>query len=238
MRRRIKRKTIKFIWPTVITLGLCFGLFLVLLFLGLPLLARLSLFFEKLSGGEEIISVNDQTSPFPPQLEAPFTATNSARMTLNGVSEPNSTVKLYLNNFPLDEILVGKDGGFSKRITLREGKNEITAQAIDQADNKSSLTPSLFIYYKKEAPFLEIHFPPEKEFETKEEEIEIKGETDPENSLTINGRFVLVKSDGSFSHSVSLTSGENLIEIVVTDQTGNETKKELKVVSSTSAEND
>lgn len=229
LRSTLKRKTL--LWQIILIIGICLTFFLIFLLLGLPLLAKFSLLLGKFTGEEEATLFVDRTPPFPPQLESPFTATNSARITLRGISEPGSTVKLYLNDRALEKILVGKDGTFTKRVALNEGENKILAQAVDQAGNESALSAPFLIFYKKTAPILEIEFPPE-EFQTSEEEIEIKGETDPEVRLTINDRFVPVRSDGSFTHLVSLSGGENLIEIVATDQAENQTKVERKVTLS------
>ena len=229
-RSTIKRRNL--FWQIILSVSVSFFLFLLLLLLGLPLLAKLSLLLEKIRSGEETSIVIDHIPPFPPQLESQFTATNSARLTLQGISEPGSTVKLYLNDKVLEKILVGKDGTFTTRVALVEGENNITAKAIDQADNESAFSNPLLISYKKGAPLLEIEFPTEEELQTEEKEIEIKGKTDPEVNLTINDRFVRVKSNGSFSFLVSLSEGENLIKVVATDQAGNQTKKERKVTFS------
>lgn len=233
MKRRSKYKRRAFLWQFILASSLGLALFLILFFLGIPLLAKLSLFFEK-GKGEETIIQNDQTAPFPPQLETPLTATNSARIIVRGTSEPDSTVTLYLNNQALDKILVGKDGSFTKRITLREEKNKIIGQAIDRAGNESTFSSSLLIVYKRKSPLLEIEFPPDEDFETDKDEIEVKGKTDPGMNLNINNRFVLVNNDGSFNHFISLSEGENLIEIVVADEAGNESKAERKIIYSPS----
>ena len=234
MKRRSKIRKTTFFRQFILASSLGLGFFLILFFLGLPFLARLSIFFERIGGREEIINTTDQTPPSAPQLESSFTATNSARITIQGNSESGSIVKLYINNQPSEEILVGKDGSFTKRVVLDKGENEITAQAIDSAGNKSSASSPLLVFYKKEAPLLEIDSPPDEDFETKEEEIEVTGETDPEANLNINNRFVFVKNDGFFNHSVSLSEGENIIKIVASDQAGNETKAERKVIYSPS----
>ena len=232
MKYRSKYKKRFILGQVILALGLSLILFLALFFLGLPLLAKLSLVFDKIRGGGETIILVDHAPPFPPQLESPFTATNSARITIQGISEPNSIVKLFQNNQELEKILVGKDGAFTKRITLKKEKNKIVAKAIDQAGNESAFSTALLILYKKDEPLLEIDFPPDEDFQTEEEEIEITGKADPEVNLNINNRFVFVKNDGSFSHLVSLSEGENLIEIVTTDQAGNQTKAERKVTYS------
>lgn len=219
----------KFYFPFILTIGACLAFFLIFLFFGLPILAKLSLFFGEFFR-KEINIISDHTPPFPPQLETPYTATNSAQLTIQGTAESDSTIELFLNEQVLEKILTGKDGTFTKRVTLKEGENTINAQAIDQAGNRSKHSETIVILYKKDKPLLEIKFPEKDEFETKEEEIEIKGQTDSGVNLTINGRLVFVETDGNFSYLLPLVEGENLIEIIATDEAGNQTKVERKIV--------
>jgi len=229
MRQAKRRGRKSFLGPIIWTITIGFGLLLAFLFIGLPLLAKLSLFLTEIKGKENLI-VTDQIPPFPPQLEVPYSATNSAQITLSGTAEANSTVTLYLNDQPLKEILVGKDGTFTKRVTLDDEENKITAIATDQAGNKSSFSAVTTIFYKKKLPLLEIESPRDEKLEVNKKELEIKGRTDPEVSLTINQRLVLVENDGSFSHLITLSTGENLIEIMAVDQAGNQTKAERKII--------
>lgn len=224
---RVKRG--KIFWQIIVIVSLSIAFFSLLLFLGLPLLAKFSIFLEGIVGNNEIDVLVDHTPPLPPQIETPFTATNSARVTIQGNAEPGSSVKFYLNNEPLEKTLVGNDGTFTKRVTLNKEENEILAQTVDQAGNESILSSPIYIFYIKKAPLLEIEFPPEKEYEAEKEEVEIRGKILPEARLTINNRVVPVRQDGSFSYLVTLSDGENLFEIVATDQAGNLTKIEQKI---------
>ena len=81
-----------------------------------------------------------------------------------------------------------------------------------------------------EAPQLEVSQPENgQRFFDKDNPITVAGNTEAGTNLTINNRFVLVKDDGNFSATQTLTAGDNQIEIVVRDDAGNETKKSLKV---------
>jgi len=62
------------------------------------------------------------------------------------------------------------------------------------------------------------------------EKLTIKGKTEPGATLIINGKEVPVKEDGSFSIEIVLIMGENKIEIIARDASGNETKIE-KIVT-------
>ena len=51
--------------------------------------------------------------------------------------------------------------------------------------------------------------------------VEVRGTAEPGASLLINGKFVLVKNDGTFSYNVEIGKGRNKIIISMTDGAGN-----------------
>ncbi|MDD4756057.1 MAG: stalk domain-containing protein, partial [Prolixibacteraceae bacterium] len=67
------------------------------------------------------------------------------------------------------------------------------------------------------------------ESETTQTEIEIIGQTDKTNRITINSEVASVKSDGFFSKFVPLEEGMNMIQIVATSDNGKETQRIVKV---------
>ena len=67
-------------------------------------------------------------------------------------------------------------------------------------------------------------------FDKNHQEISISGKTDAGNNVWVNGRFVVVKDDGSFTMKLRLNDGENLLTISSKDPAGNETKVEKKVI--------
>lgn len=200
------------------------------LFLGIPALREFSLFMANLRGGSDL-TTQDTTPPYTPRLEAPYTATNSATITISGYAEPNTSVEIFLNGLTFKKILIGNDGNFIlPNINLSEGENKITAQAKDAANNQSQPADPLIIIYKKTPPKLEITQPNDGEnFSGENKNASIVGLTDTETTVTVNNRFVMVKNDGSFSYSYPLNSGENLSKIIATDKAGNQTTVEKKV---------
>ncbi len=62
-------------------------------------------------------------------------------------------------------------------------------------------------------PFLKIIYPPN-DFVTAQHNIEIRGITEPEAEVAINGEMVLTNNDGSFTKVVNLKSGLNVVDIV------------------------
>lgn len=49
----------------------------------------------------------------------------------------------------------------------------------------------------------------------------LRGVTEPNASVTVNGEPVVVGADGTFTHSINLSNGTNVITVVATDRAGN-----------------
>lgn len=58
----------------------------------------------------------------------------------------------------------------------------------------------------------------------------IKGSTEIGATLTIDGKAIEVAEDGSFSHEVTLKSGENKFKVIAIDRAGNETLIEFVII--------
>ena len=82
----------------------------------------------------------------------------------------------------------------------------------------------------QEPPALEITKPKASDrFFDKDNPISAEGKSEEGANLTVNNHFVLVRSDGSFSTQISLTTGDNQLDFVAKDKAGNETKKIITV---------
>lgn len=73
---------------------------------------------------------------------------------------------------------------------------------------------------------------------TGKKSIVITGATKSGATLTVNGKEVMIASDGTFSYQTDLSYGDNLIEFEATDAYGNKAYRALTAVYSTSAESD
>lgn len=59
--------------------------------------------------------------------------------------------------------------------------------------------------------------------------VEVKGETDPYATLEVNGEASRVNLDGSFSKSLYVFSGNQIIKVVAKNRFGKETVEEIKI---------
>ena len=71
-------------------------------------------------------------------------------------------------------------------------------------------------------PPLTLESPPD-ELVTHEETLAVFGDTDKDATLTINTEPVLVKDDGKFYKDITLTIGNNTIEVTATTRIGKKT---------------
>ena len=203
-------------------------LLIAFIFIIIPGLIRFTLAFLG-----PVVSVED-VDDIPPQtpiLSAPPAATYSAQVDLVGYGEPKSTITLVLNGSAHTEIVAGDDGSFSIPVALSEGENKVSAYAQDEAGNESAESKSFTIIQDTQAPTLEVAEPQDGQtIELRKNQIlTIKGTTEENAKVYVNGRVVFAKDDGSFSTTYQLQEGENTLMIEAIDQAGNKTEKELKV---------
>jgi DNA-binding XRE family transcriptional regulator len=73
-------------------------------------------------------------------------------------------------------------------------------------------------------PGLEI-YSPEDNKQVTEEQLIIKGKTDLDNSVSVNGNLIQINNQGEFNYRLKLISGENKIVIEVTNRLGRKTRE-------------
>lgn len=206
-------------------------LIIVIIFKGIPAVIKLTLFIGERKWSQEPKEKSDLVAPAPPTLQPLTEATNSASLILKGMTEGDALVKIYLNGEQIKEIEADDEGDFTIRnISLKEGKNELKARAIDKEDNESEYSSIMEIILDTEPPSLTLDSPNDgDEFFDEEKEITLKGATEKSASLYINQRLAIIDSQGSFSFTYELKEGDNEIEMRAVDLAGNQTVKNIKV---------
>lgn len=199
--------------------------------LGLPTLIRMVTFLGEIRSSDQPIERQDQLPVMTPQLLPLPEATQEEAIDVAGYGEAGTTIQLYIRGISADEVLADKDGNFTFReINLREGDNEIYTVARNDKGKMSDESESWTVVFDKTAPSLKIDQPEDGDkFFDKDSPITVLGKTEEDVSLTVNGRFVMVKNDGSWETQVELSEGDNQIEVMVKDIAENETKETVKV---------
>lgn len=161
-------------------------------------------------------------------------ATSSSKVLVFGNSYEidNATVEVYLNGKKEEELLPNPDGKFEAFLNLVSGENTIKAR-VRKDGKTSNFSDEAKVYFINEPPLLEISTPTDlSSFSKDDKEVKIKGKTEPENKITVNGYQTVVDFDGSFSYSPTLKEGENEITIEAENQAGLKTSKTIKVTYS------
>jgi hypothetical protein len=187
----------------------------------------------------KIINSVLNTNPLPeeeamilqaPVLVAPVTATFSAELAIQGISQPGIKNIVIINGTPGPEVTSGDDGAFSATVPLTEGENSFTVYSVDEKGNESSTSKEYKTLMDAKNPDLEVSEPKDnQEYDFKSKLITVSGKTEPTAKIYLNDRFFLPKADGTFSTTFSLNTGENVLKIKVVDEAGNKTEIERKV---------
>jgi len=214
----------------IASLGGIFAIFIFLIFFGIKILTGFSLLVDKIRGNSTTQQTQQQLI-LPPELDPLPNATNSASLTITGKGTADLTVILYINDMDTKKMTVGKDGVFKfENVKLADGINTLSAKLTDDNNNISDLSEVITVTIKKSKPTLEITTPHDgDEIRGEQNTIVISGKTEDTNSITVNGRVVVMKTDGSFSYEYPLGEGETILQIVATDTAGNQTKVDRTV---------
>lgn len=199
-----------------------------LVFLGIPAIVKMASFLTELRSSGEPIGIEDTTPPAPPQLDDLPEATSKSAITISGTAEPGVTVIIYLNGEEL-ETLVDNSGEFSHSSGINKGENVVYALAKDSAGNESQTTEEYYIVFDNESPDLEISSPEDgaEFYGSKQRQVTIEGLTEDDVKITVNDRFVVVESDGTFTFATTLSEGENSFAIKAEDKAGNTAEKSI-----------
>lgn len=195
---------------------------------GIPLLIKVAVLVsdsQENRGGDDAAAGIIVT----PVLQTLPEATFSAKLDILGFAQEGLLVAVFVNGNPKDDVVSGSDGEFKVRnVALRSGKNRIWAVARDKAGTESNPSTEMIVISDRSLPVITIDSPKDGEV-TNENKVVVNGLVDEEADVTVNGQFVLQNADDSFSKSINLEDGENVIEIFVEDAAGNTALKQIKV---------
>ncbi len=206
------------------------GLLVFLGFFGLRLLVGFSLLVDRLRGGSPPTQTAEQTILIPPTLNPLPKAISTNEITVTGVATEQMTVILYVDDTEAKKATIAQTGTFSFDLTLEEGTHTISAKIADDKGNTSELSDVTTLVIKKKPPLLDVTQPKDGDtIKGDTNTVLVSGKTEEGSRVTVNERFVIVQSDGSFEINISLAEGENLLRVVATDEAENQTTVERNV---------
>ncbi len=139
---------------------------------------------------------------------------------VTGLDSEVGPVSVTINGVP---VTVNSDGTFALAVTLLEGPNDFTIVVTDAAGNSYTLQKSITL--DSTAPTLSATVPST----SASSSLSISGSTTGASKLLVNGKQVLLGSDGSFTATVSLSPGSNVIVITAMDTMGNSVERTYSV---------
>jgi hypothetical protein len=233
--RLVKKEEARSLRKTLFFSGLSILLILALIFLGIPSLVKIAIFFSEIKGSSTPVEQSDLLPPAPPKITSLPWATNTSPISLSGFAEAGSTVEIFLNETSAAKVTSTQEGTYTiDNLNLAEGKNEIYAVAQDVSGNKSQPSQKITTLFDKTPPELTINEPADKTsfVGEKQRKMKISGKTEPDVDFLVNGHLEVLDKDGNFALSTTLTEGENIFKFEAQDSAGNKTEKEIKVTFS------
>lgn len=226
--RLAKREQQRLAKQTAILIGIGVIITIAFIFAVIPGLIRVT----GGSGDNGLLGADkDEVPPRPPTISSPVTATHSATIAVSGFSEGDSEVVLVLNGQEANRTTAASDGKFELDVSLGQNQNEFSFYAIDKAGNESEASRSYSVTYDAEPPTIELETPQDgQQFELrKNQTITIKGKTEADAKVYLNGRLVFANSDGNFSTTYQLAEGDNELRLRAVDKAGNEREQVVMV---------
>lgn len=180
---------------------------------------------------------SDDTTPLSfelplrkPTIEKLPEFTNKESITISGSSNAEVTLTLFVNGTKTGKTTADAGGNFSfVNVALKEGLNLLKVVATNSKEETQEQIS--LITLDKTKPELSITAPKNGEtFPDDTKSITVKGKSEPDATVLINLIQAITNADGSFSYVLTVTPGENKIEIKSTDQAGNVITEKLTVV--------
>jgi bacillopeptidase F len=179
-------------------------------------------------------SVNPSEDVVPPQvpvLSPLIEATNSAVIKIEGYTEGRVEVGVILNDAQVTSTNSDDKGMFKAEFKLIEGSNKIQVKAVDSAGNSSQSVVKT-VNFDKKGVEITVDSPKDGSeiFGQSKQDVTFSGKVSkPDASVTINGNYVRLDSNGNFSSIARLSQGDNNVSIKATDQAGNTVEKTVKI---------
>ena len=199
---------------------------LLFFFFGLPAVVKFAAILTELRSTSTPPEISDTTPPPPPNLSALPSYTNQTELEVKGSTEPGVTVYLNISG-DIEELITDSEGEFIHKFKLKKGSNDISAIASDTSGNESNNSKIYTVIFDDEPPEFEITKPEDGSsfYGSKERQVIIEGITEKNTIVSVNGRQVVVDSDGSYSYATTLSGGENEFKVTARDRADNETEK-------------
>ena len=170
-----------------------------------------------------------------PTLDQTPGSTKESKITLKGTTRPKATVVAFdAAGNALLAVNADEQGKFAfADLPVGEGRTDIRLRAVN-AWRKSSAPLLVTIDKDTTAPALSVNSP--QGAQVTGSNTVISGKAEPGSTVTINGVKTTVASDGAWTATVALQTGQNTLAITATDAAGNVTTQTQTVAYTPTAQ--
>jgi len=138
---------------------------------------------------------------------------NERMLSVQGTVPPGIRVQVNGSGAEVDE-----EGDFDVDIVLDEGENMVRIEAIDAVENVAVEERRVFLH--TQPPALSLTTVREG-MTVREPSLLVVGQTTPQTNVWLNGRELVVDSQGGFQGLVELIEGDNVVRVEAIDRAGN-----------------
>jgi len=222
-----KKHETALIWRIILFSFFSFALLALVFYYAIPIMVKIADLWETArSSHEAVIPDMSNAVPIPrPQFEVPDRfATNSAQFVLKGTAQAGLTVHVVFNGQKASSVVADSSGVFTVGdIMLRDGVNTFVAYAQDAYGRKSAETHPLEVTFDTIAPKLDVVSPLDDAVFRgfRANIITVSGKTDGATQMYVNGSWIILQRDGTFSQPYQLSPGENILTFYALDDAGN-----------------
>jgi hypothetical protein len=169
----------------------------------------------------------DTIPPVAPILTSPALLTNNLQPVVSGSTEPNSTVRVYIDNVLVGTTIANLLGSFSFTPSpLGEGSHNVKATATDIAGNTSPSSSTRTFTVDTTAPTTPTITSPLNNSITNNIQVTITGTSDPSATVLIsinNAAPIAVVTNGAgvYALTISLADGQYSASVTSRDDVGN-----------------
>jgi len=168
---------------------------------------------------------------FPPNLANLPNATPSGEIDISGLANyKDGKVILYVNGRKEDTLTIDEEEFTFKRVRLQDGENILKVR-YEKDNRQSDFSQEYKVIRSSEKPSIKIAQPANNSTFTKaDKKIIIIGNTEPNNTVRINGFRAVVDSEGKFSYLYELKDGENKITVEAVNEAGLLSSEEITII--------
>jgi bacillopeptidase F len=177
------------------------------------------------------VTVEPEALATPPIFSDVPQATKNDSVTINGITDSGSIVKLFVNGPEVANTTADNDGLFTfTNVMLIKGHNTVFAKSVGSSGKLSESSEILDVLYDDQSPEIKITNPKGGSIvRNLDKRILVTGTVNKKSTVKINDRLAITKPDLTFELLIGVEEGDVTIKIDATDEAGNTKTEKITV---------